>query len=63
MDQSEQSKIKSTVGEFTEKGFNTLRPFFDDDDDDAINNFLMQKKALISKKGYLYSAKKMMISI
>jgi hypothetical protein len=57
VDQSKQSKIKVKLDEFTKKGFNTLRPFFDDDDDEAINDFLIQKKAKITKKGYLYSAK------
>ena len=41
VNESGHSRIKAKVEEFTENGFNSLRPILDDGDDDGINNFLM----------------------
>ena len=49
--------FKRVIMNLNEKGFSSLRPFFEENDNLGIDDFLTSKKSKIIKKGLLYSLK------
>lgn len=55
--QNNHQLFKSKIKDFSDKGFQSLRPYFDLNDDESIDKYLESKKSKIAKSGLLYSLK------